>query len=147
MPPDLLRLESLLPPQDFARLLALTHQGARWPFGPGGDVDTLLLEASEEDVDLLMEVARLLEMDPDLPDSLAQEEVLIFPIDVPFRDAFLRALRQNGFLAEVRSGELRIRVRGSSEEDLLRQVRFLQELWHSVEAIEKGRLRGHRPGI
>ncbi len=151
------RLQASLDAPSFARLLALTDQGRRWPFGQDGEecCDALLLEADEDTVELLLRCQLILgESEPaavslDVSEPAATTEQLRYEFDGagPLVDHFLGSLRQNGLPAvAVEQGGVQVIVSVTStscyEAFQLRQM--VQEL-HRVSKLAVGRpVRGRR---
>jgi hypothetical protein len=103
------RLEAGLTAAEVERLRQFLR-GRAIPFGPaqGDALDLLLLEASDDQLELIMKCASLLE--PELSDLPPEEppavshHVFTFVADAPELRHFLGSLRQNGYMTTVVEG-------------------------------------------
>lgn len=154
---DLDRLRLVLDGRSLDRLLTLTEQGRRWPFGEQGEetCDDLLLEADEETVELLLRCQLILGEEEvagaalELPNLPATTEYLRYEFDAtgPQLDHFLGSLRQNGLSAvAVEQGgvEVIVTVTSTSPYEAFQVRQMVQEL-HRLAKLAIGRpLRGRR---
>ncbi len=154
---ELEALRQALDSRAFNRLLALTDHGRRWPFGDDGEeiCDSLLLDADEDTVELLLRCQEILGMDApptltlDLPEPPVTTEYLSYDFDGegPLLDHFLGSLRQNGLPAvAVEQGGVRVivTVATTSPYEAFQVRQMVQEL-HRLSKLALGRpMRGHR---
>lgn len=154
---DLERLRHALDARSFDRLLALTDHGQHWPFGEDGEdvCDSLLLEADEEVVELLLRCQEILGLDDpvglalELPEPPVTTEYVSYDFDGegPLVDHFLGSLRQNGLPAvAVEQGGVRVivTVATTSPYEAFQIRQMVQEL-HRLSRLAVGRpMRGHR---
>jgi hypothetical protein len=103
------RLEQGLTPREVRRFRAFLR-GRSLPFGQdlGEALDLLLLEASDEQLELLMKCASLLDPEasalPPVEPPAVSHHVFTFAEDAPELRHFLGSLRQNGYTVTVVEG-------------------------------------------
>jgi hypothetical protein len=103
------RLEAGLTPEEVAAFRRLLR-GRDVPFGPnlGDDLDVLIMEADDDEMELLMKCASLLEPEAsDLPPVApppVSHHVFTFLQGAPELGHFLGSLRQNGYTVSVVDG-------------------------------------------
>ncbi len=154
---DLERLRAALDARSFDRLLALTDQGQRWPFGQDGEdvCDSLLLEGDEEVLELFVRCQEILGPGDALGSALDRIEPTVsteyvsydFDGPGPLVDHFLGSLRQNGLAAvavEQVGVQVIVTIAATTPYEAFQLRQMVQEL-HRLTKLAVGRpMRGHR---
>ena len=158
------RLRRALSDEEYRSLRRLTGGMRRLPFGADTDaMEHVLLEAGDDDVDLLVKCQTALASGPGQPERPAPERApdaarerrqpriaLSFAPDSPDLRPFLASLRRNGFRAvAIERSEgvtVFVEVRGASDLEVVRAMALVSSLRDLVARAEGHTLRGRQAG-